>query len=90
MLGWNVQISFGIKKEKCSFKNNVEALFEWYFSDCDFPRPSKHDLQTVLDFVIFEKEIPEYIELNQIKICDPYEIALEIIKKNMGTNQKMN
>lgn len=54
---------------------STDALDAEYFDDCDPPRASRLDIDTVVEQVRAGNPLPEFVELSGRSLCDPRELA---------------
>lgn len=71
------------------FKGELQSLivseqFDEFFDDCDFPWPSQHELQKMLEHFRAGGSYPEYNEIGERQECDPYLIANHIWQEDVG------
>ncbi len=52
--------------------------YEEFFSDCDYPWPSKHDVALVINQFAAGGTFPEYRDFEERRQCDPHQVAREI------------
>lgn len=66
----------------------IEAIRDEYFFDCDPPRPSSHEIDRIIDYMISEKRRPEYQALDGRDICDPSKIAEILWEYQLGPREE--
>lgn len=62
----------------------ANAICDEFFYDCDYPLPSQHDVQKVIEHLLAGGDYPEYNELPEREICDPHHIANHIFEADLG------
>ncbi len=68
----------------------VDALFEDFFTDCDRPAPSLHDISLALEHLRHGGDRPEYHTYADRETCDPYRLAETIRSKDLGERAKID
>ncbi len=66
---------------------SAEALYDEYFDDCDDPRPSRHQVEQVVEHFRAGAERPEMHDLAGREACDPYKVAERIHTQNLGRRE---
>ena len=62
----------------------LDALYEEFFGDCDSPAPSRHHVGMIVEHFAQGGEDPEYHPLSNRKQCDPHEVARCIVQEELG------
>jgi len=64
------------------------TLFDDFFQDCEFPIPSVHEIEMVLEHYRYGGGRPEYHELIERQACDPVTLARQIYDEDLGERAK--
>lgn len=62
----------------------ADTPFDEFFCDSDYPLPSQHDVQKVIEHRLAGGDCPEYNDLADREACDPYCIASRIFEDDLG------